>query len=75
MFSSHLTLNDPVKDVIGVKLTVNHTKKGKGAKVKPDLTLADVKSLIKTPQTWRSSLSICNAVYKPLGLASPHTFK
>ena len=34
-----------------------------------------MESFIKTPQTRRSLLSICNAVYNPLGLASPYTIK
>ena len=68
-------LYDPVKDLIGVKFTFNPAKKRKGAKVKPDLTLNDVESFIKTPQTRRSLLSICNAIYDPLGLASPYTIK
>ena len=41
----------------------------------PDPTLEDIKSSIKTPQTQRSLLSICNAIYDPLGLASPYTIK
>ena len=67
--------NDPIMDLIGVKLIVNYANKGKGANVKPNLTLEDVKPFIKTPQTWRSLLSIYTAVYNPLGLASPHTNK
>ena len=47
----------------------------KGAKVCPDLTLNDVDSFIKTPQSRRSLLAICNAVYDPLGLATPFTIK
>ena len=39
-------------------------------KVNPDLTLEDVKSFIKTPKTWRSTLSICNIVDDSFGLAS-----
>ena len=61
--------------MISVKFTFNPPKKRKGTKVKPDLTLEDVESFIKTPQTRRSLLSICNAVYDPLGLASPYTIK
>ena len=61
-------LYDLVKDLIGVKFTFNPAKKIKVAKVKPDLTLDDVESFIKTPQTRRSLLSICNTIYDPLGL-------
>ena len=67
-------LNDTIKD-IGVNPIVNYANKAKGAKVNPDLTLKDVKSFIKTPQTRRSLLSICNAVYNPLGLESQYTIK
>ena len=47
------------------------SKKRKGAKIKSELTLDDVKSFIKTPQIRRSSLSICNTVDDSLRLASP----
>ena len=62
--------NDPIKD-IGVKPIVNYAKKAMDAKVNPNLTLEDVKSFIKTPQIWRSLLSICNTVDDSLRLASP----
>ena len=68
-------LYDPVQDLIGVKFSFNPAKKKKGAKVKPDLTLQDVNVFIKSPQTQRSLLSICNGVYDPLGLAAPYTIK
>ena len=68
-------LYNPVDDRIGVKFVFNPAKKRKGAKVKPDLTLDDVDIFIKTPQSRRSLLAICNAVYDPLGLATPFTKK
>ena len=43
--------------------------------MKPDLTLKDVESFTKSPQAWRSLLSIYNAVYDPMGLASSYTIK
>ena len=55
-------LYDLVQDLIGVKFSFNPAKKKKGAKVKPDLTLQDVDAFIKSPQTRRSLLSICNGV-------------
>ncbi len=64
-----------MKDLIGVKFSFNPTKKRKEAKVKPDLTLQDVNVFIKSPQTRRSLLSICNGVYDPLRLATPYTIK
>ena len=68
-------LYDPVEDRLGIKFVFNPAKKRKGAKVRPDLTLNDVDSFIKTPQSRRSLLAICNAVYNPLGLATPFTIK
>ena len=58
-----------MEDKLGISFTFNPAKKKKGAKVRPDLTLADVDGFIKTPQSRRSLLAICNAVYDPLGLA------
>ena len=68
-------LYDPKDDLIGVKFAFNPSKKKKGLKVKPDLTLPDVDAFYKSPQTRRSLLSICNRIYDPLGLASPYTIK
>ena len=62
-------------DKLGISFTFNPAKKRKGAKVCPDLTLADVDDFIKTPQSRRTLLAICNAVYDPLGLATPFTIK
>ena len=59
----------------GIKFVFNSAKKRKGAKVCPDLKIEDVDSFIKTPQTRRSLLALCNAVYNPLGLATPFTIK
>ncbi len=68
-------LYNPVEDRLGIKFVFNPAKKRKGAKVCPDLTLNDVDSFIKTPQSRRSLLAICNAVYDPLGLVTPFTIK
>merc|ERR1712239_33546 len=68
-------LYNPVEDRLGIKFVFNPAKKRKGAKVCPDLTLKDVDSFIKTPQSRRSLLALCNAVYNPLGLATPFTIK
>ena len=66
-------LYNPKEDTIGVKFAFNPSKKKKGLKVKPDLTLPDVDAFYKSPQSRRSLLSICNGIYDPLGLASPYT--
>ena len=68
-------LYNPVEDKLGISFTFNPAKKRKGAKIRPDLTLADVDGFIKTPQSRRTLLAICNAVYDPLGLATPFTIK
>merc|ERR1712240_522358 len=68
-------LYNPGEDRLGIKFVLNPAKKRKGAKVRPDLTLDDVDSFIKTPQSRRSLLDICNAVYNQLGLATPFTMK
>ena len=68
-------LYNPVEDRLGIKFVFNPAKKRKGAKVRPDLTLDDVDSFIKTPQSRRSLLALCNAVYDPLGLVTPFTIK
>merc|ERR1711867_384311 len=68
-------LYNPVEDRLGIKFVFNPAKKSKGAKVRPDLTLNDIDSFIKTPQSRRSLLALCNAVYDPLGLATPFTIK
>ena len=44
-------LYDPKNDLISVKFTFNLSKKKKGLKVKPDLTLPDVDTFYKSPQT------------------------
>merc|ERR1712240_323595 len=68
-------LYDPKNDLTGVKFSCNPSKKKKGAKVKPDLTLSDVDTFYKSPQTQRSLLSICNGIYYPLELAFLYTIK
>merc|ERR1712240_260651 len=68
-------LYNPMEDRLGIKFVFNPAKKRKGAKVCPDLTHNDVDSFIKTPQSRRSLLALCNTVYEPLGLATPFTIK
>ena len=68
-------LYNPVEDKIGISFIFNPAKKKKGAKVCPDLTLTDVDSFFKTPQSRRSLLAISNAVYDPLGWATPFRIK
>ena len=51
-------LYNPVEDRLGISFVFNPAKKRKGAKIRPDLTLNDVDSFIKTPQSRRSLLTI-----------------
>ena len=64
-----------VDDKLGASFTFNPAKKRQGAKVCPDLTLADVDDSIKIPQSRRTLLATCNAVHIPLGLVDPITTK
>ena len=68
-------LYNPVEDKLGISFTFNPAKKRKGAKIRPDLTLADVDGFIKTPRSRRSLLAIFSAVHDPLELANPFTIK
>ena len=68
-------LYNPKEDAIGIKFVFNPSKKMKGLKTKPDLTLHDIDTFYESPQSRRSLLSICNGIYNPLGLASPYTIK
>ena len=68
-------LYNPVDDKLGISFTFNPAKKRKGAKVHPDLTLADADDFIKIPQSRTCLLATCNAVHIPLGLVVPITTK
>ena len=62
-------LYNPVEDRLGISFVFNPAKKRKGAKVHPDLALNDVDSFIKTPQSRRSLLAICNDI-QPIGIGN-----
>ena len=62
-----------VDDKLGASFIFNPAKKRKGAKVCPDLTLADADDFIKIPQSRTCLLATCNAVHIPLGLVAPIT--
>ena len=66
---------NPLEDKLSISFNFNPAKKKKGAKVGPDLTLADVDSFIKPRQSRRSLLAICNALHDPLELPNPFTIK
>ena len=63
-----------VEDKPSISSNINPAKKI-GAKVRPDLSLAEVDGFIKIPQSRRSLLATCNAFYNPLELVTPFTIK
>ena len=79
--SDQESMDEPPEKVLGYSYNLVEDKpsissnfisaKKKRAKVRPDLSLADVDGFIKIPQSRRSLLATCNAVYIPLGLATP----
>ena len=63
-----------MEDKPSISSNFNPAKK-KGAKVRPDLSFADVDGFIKTPRSRRSLLTICNTDHYPLKLVNPFTIK
>merc|ERR1712240_689883 len=59
-------LYNPREDLLEIKFVFNPSKKKKGIKIKPDLTLQDIEEFYKSPQSRRSLLSLCNGIYDPL---------
>ena len=68
-------LYNHMDEKLGKSITFNPVKKKKGARVCPDLTLANVDDSIKIPQSRRILLATCNAVHIPLELVDPITTK
>ena len=66
---------EPTADIMGVKLKFNPSKRRKGIKSRPDLTLSDLKQFKISSLTKRQVLSLCNGIYDPLGIASPYSIK
>merc|ERR1712240_90620 len=66
---------EPTSDEMGVKLKFNPSKKKKGIKSKPDITLSDLQSFETLSLSKRQIVSLCNGIYDPLGIASPYTIK
>merc|ERR1712112_379119 len=60
---------------MGVKLKFNSSKRRKGIKSRPDLTLSDLEQFKTSSLTKRHVLSLCNGIYDPLGIASPYSIK
>ena len=60
---------------MAVKFKFNPSKKRKGIKSRPDLTLSDLEQFVTSPLSRRQILSLCNGIYDPLGIASPYTIK
>ena len=59
---------DPSKDEFAFVVTINLSKKYKGARTQPDLTVEEIPRLIEMTLTCRIVLSIVNSCYDPLGL-------
>ena len=66
---------NPLSDLMGVKFAFNPSKRRKGVKVGPNLTLKDLETFRTTPQNRRSLLSVCNGIYDPLGILAPYCIK
>merc|ERR1712030_128641 len=66
---------EPTSDVMGVKLKFNSSKKRKGIRIKPNISLADLDSFRKSSLTKRQVLGLTNGIYDPLGIASPYSIK
>ena len=63
------------EDVMGIQFSINMSRKRRGVRVKPDLTLADLDSLRSITMTKRLLLGVTNSFGDFLGIASPYTIK
>ena len=66
---------DITKDVLGIKLSFNESKKRKGIQTAPNLRKEDMDGFRCSPHNLRGLLGICNAVYDPMGISAPFTIK
>merc|ERR1712177_137085 len=66
---------EPTTDIMGVKHKFNPSKRRKGIKSRPDLTLSDLQSFETLSLSKRQIVSLSNGIYDPLGIASPYTIK
>merc|ERR1711895_2455 len=66
---------EPAADIMGVKLKFNPSKKRKGIKSRPDLTLSDLEQFKTSSLSKRQVLNLCNRIYDPIGVASPYSIK
>ena len=60
-------------DIMDVKFKFNTSKKRKGIRTKPDLTIETLEIFKKLPLTRRILLSLTNSIHDPLGIALPIT--
>ena len=63
------------EDTMGIQFSINMSRKRRGVRVKPDLTLADLDSLRSITMTKRLLLGVTNSFGDFLGIASPYTIK
>ena len=66
---------NPKNDLMSVAIKFNFSKKRKGLRTQPDMTIADIESFKVQTHNRRTLLSICNSIYDPLGVISPVTIK
>ena len=66
---------DPKKAKMGIKFTINLSKKRRNARTKPDLTLDDIDSLKTIQMTKRILLGLTNSFGDFLGMAIPYTIR
>ena len=61
--------------VMGIKFSINLSRKRRNARTKPDLTVRDVDSLKSVQMTKRILLGLTNSFGDFLGIASPYTIR
>ena len=66
---------DPKKAMMGIKFSINLSRKRRNARTKPDLTLDDIGSLKTLQMTKRILLGLTNSFGDFLGIASPYTIR
>ena len=66
---------NPKTDIMGIKFSINLSRKKRNVRIKPDLTSEDIDSLKSITMTKRLLLGVTNSFGDFLGMASPFTIK
>ena len=66
---------DPVKDIMLYKVSLNFSRKRKGAHTGPDLLFSDIPKMVPSILTRRMVLGQVMRMYDPLGFLCPFTLK